>query len=114
MADKQYSLLENRVRETPGIELDEGQISSLSQFVRTHPHGDSILHSILNPQETFTCSFTVNQSPGNDFHNSTSTTGGLVNLWVYIHVDIQAKDVKRTFSGNAGGFTPGIPGGALM
>ncbi|KAI1454146.1 hypothetical protein F4805DRAFT_334350 [Annulohypoxylon moriforme] len=114
MADERYSLLKEYVRGKPELELNDEQFNSLYQLIQSQPNRDSILDSIVNPTGTFTRSFSVNQSPGDDFRSTISAAGSIVNLWIYNRVNLVGRDIKREFTGDSWGFIPGLPAGALF
>ncbi|KAI1738235.1 hypothetical protein F4680DRAFT_426541 [Xylaria scruposa] len=112
--DQRYaSLLAHFRKEAKGGDVDEAQVKSFYEYIISHEHGESILDSVVNPQRSFAHQVALKPAANDDFKNSTSSEAGLLNLWFYTQLDLKANNIGKRFQGSAGGFSIGLPVGAL-
>ncbi|KAI0188468.1 hypothetical protein EV127DRAFT_129774 [Xylaria flabelliformis] len=113
-SDQRYaSLLAHFQKEAKGEDVDEAQVKSFYEYIISQEHGDLILDSVVNPEGSFAHKVALKAAANGDFNNSTSAEAGLLNLWFYTQLDLKANNIGKRFQGSAGGFTPGLPVGAL-
>ena len=86
----------------------ESDIKELIEHIRSQPNGDKFIEGLTVIPLPKALSAPTNAV---SFGKSTPGNCSILNLWVYQRISLKTNSPNKTFDGQSGGVTPGIPGG---
>jgi len=110
---KTITILQDVITKTQPQPILEKDLQDMHDHILSQPGGEDTIRLLGKHMSQNTTVTTMDLGNGaGAFKAKTSAKGNLLNLWFYQRVNIQANG--KDFTANMGGFTPGIPVGALF
>jgi hypothetical protein len=107
------TILQDVITKTQPQPILKKDLQDMHDHILSQPGGEDTIRLLGKHMSQNTTVTTMSLGNGaGAFKAKTSAKGNLLNLWFYQRVNIQANG--KDFTANMGGFTPGIPVGALF